>query len=50
MILSMETQIICKDQKNLEDILDFRNLDENHELLSKKSKKRFGRRICLLRK
>ena len=38
MILSMKTEKIIKDLKNLEDIFDFSNLDENHELLSEKNK------------
>ena len=32
MFLSMKTEDIIKDLKNLEDIFDFSNLDENHEL------------------
>ena len=39
MILSMKTKDINKDLKNLEDIFDFSNLDENHELFSNKKKK-----------
>ena len=39
MILSMQTKDIIKDLKNLEDIFDFSNLDENHELFSNKNKK-----------
>ena len=39
MILSMQTQNIINDLKNLEDIFDFSNLDENHELLSEKKQK-----------
>ena len=42
MILSMKTKDIIKDLKNLEDIFDFSNLDENHELFSNKNKKRVG--------
>ena len=38
-ILSMKTPNIIKDLKNLEDIFDFSNLDENHELFSDKVKK-----------
>ena len=38
MILSIKTKHIIKDLKNLEDIFDFSNLDENHELLSNKNK------------
>ena len=43
MILSMKTKDIIKDLKNLEDIFDFSNLDENHELLSNKNKKVIGK-------
>ena len=43
MILSMKTKDIIKDLKILEDIFDFSNLDENHELYSKKNKKIFGK-------
>ena len=39
MILSMKTKGIIKDLKNLEDVFDFSNLDENHELFSNKNKK-----------
>ena len=43
-ILSMKTQNIIKDLKILEDIFDFSNLDENHELFSeKKNKKVIGK-------
>ena len=42
MILSMRTENTIKDMKNLEDIFDFSNLDENHELFSNKNKKVFG--------
>ena len=38
-ILSMKTQNIIKDLKKLEDIFDFSNLDENHELFSNENKK-----------
>ena len=38
-VLSLKTQDIIKDSKNLEDIFDFSNLDKNHELISKKNKK-----------
>ena len=41
-ILSMRTQNIIKDLKNLEDIFDFINLDEKHELFSNKNKKKIG--------
>ena len=43
MILSMKTKDIIKDLKNLEDIFDFSNLDQNHELFSKKNKKVVGK-------
>ena len=39
MILSMKTQNIMKDLKNLEDVFDFSNPDDNHELFSNKNKK-----------
>ena len=39
MILSMKTKDNIKDLKNLEDIFDFSNLDENHELFGNKNKK-----------
>ena len=42
-ILSMKTKDIIKDLKNLEDIFDFSNLDENHELFSNKNKKVIGK-------
>ena len=38
-VLSLNTKVIIKDLKNLEDIFDFSNLDENHELFSIKNKK-----------
>ena len=38
MILSMRTKNINKGLKNLEEIFDFCNLDENHELYSNKKK------------
>ena len=43
MILSMNTKDIINDLKNLEDIFDFSNLDENHELFSIKNKKVIGK-------
>ena len=43
MILSMKTKDIIKDLKNLEDMFDFSNLDENHELYSNKDKKVIGK-------
>ena len=39
MILSMKTETIINDLKNLEDVFDFSNLDENHGLFSEKNKK-----------
>ena len=39
LILSLKTENIIKDIKNLEDIFDFSNLDENHELFSERNKK-----------
>ena len=38
MIMNMKTQNNIKDLKILEDIFDFRNLDENHELFGEKKK------------
>ena len=38
-VLSIETQHIINDLKNLEDLFDFSNLNENHELFSNKNKK-----------
>ena len=43
MILSMKTESIINDLKNLEDIFDFSNLDENHELFCNKNKKVIGK-------
>ena len=43
LILSMKTENIIEDLKNLEDIFDFGNLDENHELFSNKKKKIIGK-------
>ena len=43
MILNMKTKDIIKDLKNLEDIFDFSNLGENHELFSNKNKKVIGK-------
>ena len=42
-ISSVNTKDIIKDLKNLEDIFDFSNLDENHELFSNKNKKVIGK-------
>ena len=38
-VLSLNTKDIIKDSKNLEDLFDFSNLDENHELFSNKKAK-----------
>ena len=43
MILNMKTVIVINDSKKLEDIFDFSNLDENHELFSEKNKKVIGK-------
>ena len=43
MILSMKTKDIIKDLKNLEDIFDFSNLDENQEIYSERNKKVIGK-------
>ena len=42
-VLSVNTKDIIKDLKNLEDIFDFSNLDESHELFSNKKKKVIGK-------
>ena len=42
-VLSLKTQDIIKDLKNLEDIFDFSNLDKTHELFSNKNKKVIGK-------
>ena len=42
-VLSIETQNIIKDLKNLEGLFDFSILSENHELLSKKKEKVVGK-------
>ena len=42
-ILSLNTKDIIKDLKNLEDIFDFSNLDNNHEIFSHKNKKVLGK-------
>ena len=39
----MNTKDIINDLKTLEDIFDISNLDENHELFSKKNKKVIGK-------
>ena len=42
-VLSIETQNIINDLKNLEDLFDFSNLDKNHELFSNKNRKVVGK-------
>ena len=42
-MLSVNTKDIIKDLKKLEDIIDFSNLDKNHELLSNKNKKNIAK-------
>ena len=42
-LLSVNTNDIIKDSKNLEDIFDFSNLDENHDLFCNKNKKVIGK-------
>ena len=42
-VLSVHTKDIVKDLKSLEDIFDFSNLDENHEIFSNKNMKIFGK-------
>ena len=42
-VLSVETQNIINDLKNLENLFDFSNLDKNHELFSDKKKKVVGK-------
>ena len=41
-ILGVKSQNIIKDIKNLKDKFDFSNLEENHELFSKKTKNLLG--------
>ena len=42
-VLSIETENIINNLKNLGDIFDLSNLDENHELFSNKNKKVVGK-------
>ena len=42
-VLSIKSENIIKDLKNLEDIFDFSNIDANHELYSEKNKKVLGK-------
>ena len=43
MLLSMKTENIIEDLRNLENVFDFSNLDENHELFSERNKKIIGK-------
>ena len=43
LVLSMKTQNRIIDWKNLEDLFDFSNLNENHELFRKINKKIVGK-------
>ena len=42
-VLSIKTQNINSDLKNLEDLFDFSNLDKNHELFRDKIRKVVGK-------
>ena len=42
-VISVNTKDNIKELKNLKDIFDFGNLDENHELLSNKNKNLLGK-------
>ena len=42
-ILSIKSENIIKDLKNLENIFDFSNIDENHEFYSERNKKVLGK-------
>ena len=42
-VLSVNTKDIVNDLKNLEDLFDFSNLDEKHEIFSNKNKKAIGK-------
>ena len=42
-VLSIDTENIINDLKNLEDIFDFSNLNKNHKLFSNKNKKVVGK-------
>ena len=48
-VLSVNTNDIIKDLENLEDIFDFSNLDENHELFSSKKKELVNIKLKLLK-
>ena len=42
-VLSVNTEDIIEGSKNLEDIFDFSNIDQNHEIFSNKNKKVLGK-------
>ena len=42
-VLSVNTKDIIKDLENLENLFDFSNLDENHQLFRNKNKKVIGK-------
>ena len=42
-VSSFNAKDVVKDLKNLEDLFDFSNLDENHELFKNKKKKLIGK-------
>ena len=42
-ILTVQTKDFIRDLKNIEDLFDFSNLNENHELFSNKNKKVIGK-------
>ena len=42
-VLSVDTKVVIKDIKNIEDIFDFSNLDKTHELFSNKNEKVIGK-------
>ena len=42
-ILSIRTENNIEDLKNLEDVFDFSNLDENHELFNNKNEENNGK-------
>ena len=42
-VLSVSTEDIIKDLKNLEDLFDFSNLNETHEIFSNENKKKIGK-------
>ena len=42
-VLKLNTKDIIEDLENLEDLIDFSNLNENHELFSNENKKVIGK-------